>query len=128
MALSLAGENLSVRWLLTAVAAIRPAAWFVGLHAGASGTAGATNEISVANGYARQPQTFTVTGNVATGVAALTFGPDTTAAWGTVTDFSLWDAATGGNCIWVGTVGSPVTYAVGDSATVAAAALTFSLS
>lgn len=127
MALSTYGENLLEKWLLTAGAATRPTAWFVALHTGSAGAAGAANEIGTGSGYARQPQTFTVTNNVATGVSNLTFGPDATTAWGTVTDFSLWDSVTGGNCLWVGTVAAPVTYAVGDSATLASNALTFTL-
>lgn len=127
MAVSTYGENLLLKFLLTTQAATRPTAWYVGLHTGSAGAAGATNEISTSSGYARQAQTFTLAGNVATGVANLTFGPDVTTAWGTVTDFSLWDAPTGGNCLWVGTVGSPVVYAVGDSATLAGSALTFTL-
>lgn len=127
MALSSYGESNTIKFILTAVAATRATTWFVGLHVGSAGPAGSTNEI-VGNGYARQSQTFTVVFNVGTGVSALTFGPCTGTAWGTVTDFSLWDAATAGNCLWVGTVGTPVAYAVGDSATIAGSSLSFTLS
>lgn len=127
MALSSFAENLVQKMLLTALVAPRPAAWYVGLHTGTAGTSGSTNEISTAAGYSRQAQSFTVTGNVASGVGALTFGPCVTSPWGTVTDFSLWDSPTGGNCLWVGTVGTPVTYAVADSATIAGGALSFTM-
>lgn len=126
MAMSTSGEALVMDWLLTANAATRPTTWFVALHTGAAGANGASNEI-VGNGYSRQAQTFTRSGNVATGVSNLTFGADVTAGWGNVTDFSLWTTVTGGTCLWVGTFGSSVTFAVGDSATVAGAALTFTL-
>jgi hypothetical protein len=196
MAMATSGQNRVQTWLLSTTAVTRPIAWCVGLHVGAAGVNGASNEIS-GNGYQRQPQTFTVSGNVATGVSNLTFGPDTSGAWGTVTDFSLWDAppaavvtgsiatttltvtavtsgflgvghvisgtgitagttitalgtgtggtgtytvsvsqtassttvtAAAGACIWVGTVTASVAYSVGDSATIAGSALTFTLS
>jgi hypothetical protein len=171
MAMATSGQNRVQTWLLSTTAVTRPIAWWVGLHVGAAGVNGASNEIS-GNGYQRQPQTFTVSGNVATGVSNLTFGPDTSGAWGTVTDFSLWDAppaavvtgtgitagttitalgtgtggtgkytvsvsqtassttvtAAAGACIWVGTVTASVAYSVGDSATIAGSALTFTLS
>lgn len=126
MTMSPYGETLILTALLTTTAITRPSGWFVGLHTGPTGAAGATNEI-VAHGYARQPQSFTVAGNVATGVANLIFGPDSSVDWGTVTDFSVWDAATGGNCLWTGSVAASVAFAVGDSATIAAAALTFQI-
>lgn len=196
MPMSPTGENLSLQWLLTTGAPARPAAWQVALHIGANGGAGATNEIAINLGYQRQSETFTVSGNVATGVSALAFGPDVTTAWGTATDFSLWTAppaavvtgsiatttltvtavtsgylgighvlsgtgitagtvitalgtgtggtgtytvspsqtatstsvtAAAGTCIWAGTLAASVAYAVGDTATIAGSALTFTL-
>lgn len=129
MAASTTGENLLMTFLFTTTALsgglARPTTWYVGLHTGAPGANGTTNEIS-GLGYARQAETFTVTGNVATGVSALTYGPDTTTDWGSVSGFSVWDSLTGGRCFWVGTL-TGVSYAVGDSATVAGAAITFTL-
>lgn len=126
MAMSTSGEALVLDWLLTTSAATRPTTWYLALHTGAAGANGASNEI-VGNGYARQSQTFTRASNVATGVSLLTFGPDTTANWGTVTDYSLWTAVTGGTCLWVGVFGASVAFSVGDSATVAGSGLTFTL-
>jgi hypothetical protein len=126
MAMSTSGQNLVMTWLLTTSAATRPTTWALALHTGASGANGASNEI-VGNGYSRQSETFTVSGNVGTAVTNLTFGPDVTTGWGSVTDFSLWTATGGGTCLWVGTFGASVTFAVGDSATVAASGLTFTL-
>lgn len=127
MALSVYAENLVQTLLLTTSVGVRPTAWYVGLHSGTAGTTGATNELSVTAGYARQPQTFNITGNIATGVVGLSFGPCVTTPWGTVTDFSLWDAPVGGNCLWVGTVGIPVAYTIADTAIIAAGALTFQI-
>jgi len=125
--LTATAENRALNWLLTTSSPTRPTTWFVALHVGSSGSAGATNELS-GNGYARQAITaFTVTGNVATNPAILTFGPDTTTNWGTVTDATVWDSITAGTCLFVGTVTTPVAYAVGDTATLAVAALSFTL-
>lgn len=126
MAASTSGQNLLMTWLLTANAATRPTAWYLALHTGASGANGASNEI-VGNGYGRQSETFTVSANVGTAVSNLTFGPNTTTNWGTVTDFSLWTAISSGTCLWVGTFSASVAFSVGDSATVAASGLTFTL-
>lgn len=126
MAASTSGQNLLMTWLFTTGAATRPTVWALALHTGASGANGAGNEI-VGNGYSRQSETFTVTNNVATAVTNLTFGPNVTTNWGTVTDFSLWTATSGGTCLWVGTFGASVAFSVGDSATVAASGLTFTL-
>ena len=120
------GENRTLNWLLTTTSPTRPTAWYVALHTGANGGAGANNEI-VAQGYARQSVTFGVTANVAANTNALTFGPDTATAWGTVTDITVWDAPTAGNCLCQGTAGASVVYAVGDSATIAVGALTVTL-
>lgn len=122
MALTSTAENRTLNWLLTTSAPTRPTTWFVALHTGANGGQGASNEI-VGNGYARQAVTFSVTGNVATNTAILTFGPNTTTNWGLVTDMTIWDSVSSGTCLSVGTVTASVTYAVGDSATVAISAL-----
>ena len=96
--LTLVGEGLALDWMFTASAVTRPAAWFVALHAGANGGDGSANEL-VGDGYARQPATFTRAGNVASLAAPLSFGPDTTAPWGSVTDVSVWDSLAGGRCL-----------------------------
>jgi hypothetical protein len=119
-------QNRVLNWLFTTSAPTRAATWFVALHVGANGGAGAANEI-VGNGYARQAVAFTISGNVASNSGALSFGPDTTANWGTVTDITIWDLVTGGTCLAQGTVAASVAYAVGDTATVAIGALTVTL-
>ena len=72
--------------------------YYIALHSADPGEAGAANELAAASGYARQPDTFTVTGDTAANDSAISFGP-ATADQGTVTHFSIWDAATAGNCI-----------------------------
>jgi hypothetical protein len=119
-------DALALDYLLTSGTVTRPTAWYVALHAGANGGSGANNEL-VGNGYARQAVTFSLTGNIAENTAQLTWGPNTGTSWGTVTDVTVWDSSTGGRCLAQGPAVSPVTYAVGDEATMAAGALTVSL-
>lgn len=119
-------ENLLLDWLFDDVAATRPTAWYVALHTGDPGETGASNELS-GNGYARQSATFTATGSTADNDGALTFGPNTTTPWGTVSHFSVWDAVSAGNCLVKGALTASKSVAVDDSVTVAAGALTITL-
>lgn len=126
MAFTSTAENRALNWMFTTGAATRPTTWFVALHAGANGGQGANNELS-GNGYARQAVTFTVSGNVASNSASISFGPNTTSNWGTVTDVTVWDTVTGGTCLSVGTATASVAYSVGDTATIASSALQITL-
>jgi hypothetical protein len=124
--LTLVGEAFALDYLFDAAAVTRPTAWYVALHAGANGGAGANNEI-IANGYARQAVVFTRALNVVSNNAILSFGPDTTVGWGSVTDITIWDALTAGRCLAQGTASAAVIYAIGDTATIAVGALTITL-
>lgn len=126
MALSSTGENRVLNWLFTTSTPTRPTTWYVALHAGANGGQGASNELS-GNGYARQAVTFTVSGNVASNSGSISFGPNTTTNWGSVTDVTVWDSVTSGTCLSVGTAAASVTYNVGDTATIATSALSITL-
>lgn len=118
-------ENLLLTWLMTAAAATRPPAWFVGVGTGNTDT-GLTGE-PVGNGYVRQAATFTVVGNGASNNALLTFGPDNTADWGNMASVGIFDAITAGNCLWAGPLTAAKAISIGDSLTVAAGALTLTL-
>lgn len=85
------GENAA------AAALLGTGTFYIALHSGDPGEAGAANELS-GDGYAREADTFTVTASVAANDSAITFGP-VTADKGTVTHFSIKDALTGGNTI-----------------------------
>lgn len=116
-------EDLLAKWLFDDAAATRPTAWFVALHTGDPGETGASNELS-GNGYTRQAATFTANGDGTTdNDATLTFGPNTTSDWGTVTHVSIWDASSAGNCLIKGALTASKAIAVGDSLQFAAAAL-----
>ena len=113
----------SIKWLMTAAAVTRPTAWYVALHTADPGETGATGEL-VGNGYARQSAAFTSNGDgTVDNDATITFGPNTTTNWGTVTHVSVWTASSGGNCLYKGALAASKTVNVGDSLDIAAAAL-----
>lgn len=117
-------ENQLLAWQLTAGAVTRPTAWHVGVGTGHTDT-GLTGEPS-GNGYARQAVTFTVTNDVATNSALLVFGP-ASASWGSMASVAVFDASTGGNCLWSGALTTARTVDSGDSLTIAASALSLTL-
>lgn len=110
-------ENLILDWLFTTDVVTRPTEWHVALHTGDPGETGAANELS-GNGYARQAATFsTASGGATANTGNLTFGPNTTTAWGVITHLSVWDASSAGNCLRKGALSAQKTVAVGDSIT-----------
>lgn len=113
------GENAAVDALLGT------GTFYIALHTADPGETGASNELTVANGYARQSATFTVSGDTADNDAQVQFGP-ATADQGTVTHFSIWDAATAGNCIAKSALTTSRAWPSG-TLTFAAAAITLTL-
>ena len=121
-------ENLVMDWLFTGGAATRPTAWYVSLHTSApTDAAPSTGELS-GNGYARQSVSFgAASGGIVSNSADITFGPNTTAPWGTVTHCAVWDAVSAGNCLMHGALSSSVAIAVNDSLKIAAGDLDLSV-
>lgn len=106
-------------WLLGGATPTRPSTRHLALHTADPGETGATGELS-GNGYARQAVTF---GAAASGATSNTSTHTFTASggsWGTVTHFSIWDASTSGNCLYVGALSTSRTIGDGESGTVAA--------
>jgi hypothetical protein len=103
-------ENLVLTWALTASAATRPSAWYVGLYTDASGLVNdqPTTEATtgVCPGYARQQVTsWTISGTNPTQAQnnqAVTF--TATGAWSTVNYFGVFDALTAGNLLYWGSI------------------------
>lgn len=119
-------ENAALDWLLGGATPTRPTTRYLALHTADPTEAGSTGEL-VGNGYARQAITF---GAASSGSAANTSTHTFTASggnWGSVTHCSIWDASTGGNCIYKGALTTARTINNGESATVAASAITASL-
>ncbi len=116
-------ETLTLDYLLTANAVTRPSALYVALHTADPTETGAVAEIAAGNGYARQPVTFDNAAQPYVNMAAVEFGPNTVANWGTATHFSIWTAPTGGNCLYYGALSAPVVMAVTDTFKFAAGAI-----
>lgn len=120
-------ENLVLDWIFTTGSATRPTTWYVGLHTADPTEAGSTGELS-GNGYARQSVTFAAASSGATSNSGtLTFGPNTSSNWGTVSHISVWDASTAGNCLAYGALSSSVAISVGDSLVISAGNLDITL-
>jgi hypothetical protein len=117
-------EQLVATWLFSTGTAARPTAWYLGVGTGHT-DAGLTGEPS-GNGYARQQVAFDVTSGVASLADAETFGP-ASGAWGTIASAAIFDASTAGNCLAVGSITTPRVVESGDSLTVAAGAVTFTV-
>jgi hypothetical protein len=103
-------ENSILTWALSTTAVTRPTAWYVGLYTDAAGLATdqPTTEATVGTcpGYARQQVTaWTISGTNPTQALnnnAVTFAA--TGAWATVNYFGIFDAPTGGNLLYWGSI------------------------
>lgn len=98
----------------TAGMGTRPTTWHVALHDDDPGAAGTANEIAD-SGYGRIATTdLTRSGSVVTNSG----GPVTFAAIDdgtvTITHASIWDAGSGGNCLFYGALAVPKELAIGD--------------
>lgn len=93
-------ENKVLQHFLKGTVYTQPTGLWIALYTASPGESGAGTEVS-GGGYARQPVTFTVTGNVATNTGEVNFG-QATANWGTVTHWAIVDAVTAGNRLWYG--------------------------
>lgn len=115
----------------SAAAGTGPTTFYVALYTAAPTAAGGGTEVS-GGSYARVAVTSNLTdwaGTQAAASTAVSSGtsgttsnnaaisfPAPTAAWGTVTSYGLFDAATGGNLILFGTLGTSKTVNSGDAA------------
>lgn len=98
-----------------------PGSLYLSLHTGDPGDSGA-NEVA-ASDYARlalprttADWTLSDDGLGMTWVenaSDITF-PSPTQDWGTVSHIAIWDAATGGTCLWTGALAAPVTLDAGS--------------
>lgn len=106
-------------WLLGGATPTRPSARYLALHTDDPGEDGATGELS-GGGYARQAVTFDAAASGATSNTSTHTFTASGGDWGTVTHFSIRDAETGGNCLYVGALSTSRTIGDGESGTVAA--------
>lgn len=121
-------ENLLANFLANNQTATRPTAWHVGLFTVAPSDAGGGTEVSTTStGYSRQAFTFgAASGGQVANTNSGSFGP-ASASWGTVSHFGVFDAPTGGNLLWWGSLTTSRTIASGESATFAVGAFTLTL-
>jgi hypothetical protein len=104
-ALSDYSEKLLLDWLMTTGSATRPTAWYVALFTAAPSDSGGGTEVST-GGYARQTVAFDAAatpGGTTSNSAAVTFTA-TGADYGIVTHVGIFDALTGGNLLWHGSM------------------------
>jgi hypothetical protein len=104
---------------------------FVALHTSAAGTNPPTSEVSTAGtGYGRQgPIAFTNTGSnptIAKNTSIVSYN-QATSAWGTINQFSVWSAVTGGNMLGWGDLAAPKAVNLNDTARFAANSLTITV-
>lgn len=106
----------------------RPATVYVGLHTADPGETGATGEVS-GNNYSRASVTNNSTnwpaasGGSKSNGASITFATPS-GSWGTVTHFSIWDAATTGNCLFKGALTASQTIGSGNAVSFGVGAIT----
>lgn len=101
-----------------------PTEWHVSLHSANPGETGAS-ELASTNGYARQETTFS-SGATTANEAPVQFEADG-GDWSEATHFGVWDAASAGNFLGGGALGTPKTVEDGDTATFDTGALTITL-
>ena len=100
--------------------------YYVALHTADPTDVGNVGEVT-ATGYARQGDTFTVTGADGTNDSLITFPNQTSGGDLTITHMSIWDAVSAGNCKWQGALTASATYPDGGGFTFAAGAIDLSL-
>lgn len=104
--------NNILNLIFRGVAYTPPTSYYVKLHTGDPGAAGTANP---AGNTTRKVSTFgsTATGGVLSNTAAVTWIESEVTTAETYSHFSLWDAATAGNCFGTGTFPAPRTVSVG---------------
>jgi hypothetical protein len=106
-------EDAILNHVLRNNALTSPAAVYAGLLTAAPGEAGGGTEVS-GGSYARQAVTFGApSSNQCANSVAVEF-PVASGAWGTVTHFAIYDAASGGNMLYYGSLGASKVIASGD--------------
>lgn len=109
-------EKAVLDWILLGATPTRPSGVWLALHTADPGETGATSELGAGIGYARLSVTFGA-GVSGAGTATSTNAQLFTASgagFGTVSHGSLWDAVSGGNCLYKGALAASKTVAAGD--------------
>lgn len=127
MADGLAGTTLANKWLdmLSATGFTAPTTTYVQIHTAAPGAAGTTAVCTGTVGSTRKALTWSA---ASAGSKAMSGAP----SWAsfdvgqTITDVSVWDAATAGNFLFSAALSASKTVAVGDTFNLTALSITLS--
>lgn len=124
-------EDKLIDLLFRTLASYKPGALYIALHTADPGETGANAEVT-GGSYARVQRdpldaNWDAPSNGLTQNTAVITFPTATASWGTITHFSIWDAASGGNCLVYGTVTPSQSVPSGATASFAAGALDVSV-
>lgn len=103
-----------------------PASVYLGLHVSSTNDDNSGTEVSGGN-YARTEITFGVPNNGSVANDATVTFPTSTASWGTVTHFGIYDQGSGGNLLYWGALSVSKTVDSGDIFTVPTGNLTVTL-
>lgn len=120
-------ENKLIDATLRGVAYTSPATVYLALFT--SDPTDANTGVEVTGGaYARQPITFGVASNGASSNSADVMYPVATANWGTIVSVGVYDAATGGNLLYYGSLTTSKVIQTNDQLKVNAGDITVTLS
>lgn len=108
-----AGANAVINATLRNTA-LQVANAYLALHVGAPGVGGASNEV-VGNGYARLTVAYDAPAAGVTANSAAMLFTASGGNWGSVDYVSIWDALSGGNCLYCGAMTAAKTINDGDS-------------
>lgn len=118
-------EDALLNHVLRNVAFTSPTTVYAALFTVAPTDAGGGTEVT-GGSYARQSVTFAApSSNAVANSGTVTF-PQATASWGTIVAVAIMDAASGGNMLYYGNLGTSKTVGNGDQVSFAASALTVS--
>lgn len=115
-------SNALLNAVLRKIAYTSPASVFVALFTTAPSATAAGIEVS-GPAYVRQPVTFSAASAGATSNSAAVTFPVATGTWGTVVAVAVCDAATGGNQLYFGNLGTAKSVSNGDQLNFAVGAL-----
>ena len=117
-------EDALINEVLRNIAYTPAATVYVALFTAAPGEAGGGTEVS-GNAYARQSIAFDAPSPAGEtqNTSIITFPAATPSAWGTITDFAIFDALTVGNMLYYGTLDASVVINADDQFKFAAGAV-----
>lgn len=99
-------RNLQLNAALRGVSFTAPAGHYIALYTVAETSSGGGTEVT-GGGYTRVSATFAAPSGFACSNSSQVTFPVPTAIWGQVVSAAVWDAASGGNMLYFGTLATP---------------------